>query len=48
MKEVIYLRINREIKEKLDMMALEENRSLNNYIVTILTKIVEEKEKEDN
>lgn len=44
MKEVIYIRIEKELKQKLDMYALEENRSLNNYIVTLLKKYVEEKE----
>lgn len=43
MKEVIYIRIDKEIKQKLDMLALQENRSLNNYIVTLLTKFIEEK-----
>lgn len=46
MKEVIYIRIDKEIKQKLDMLALKENRSLNNYLVTLLTKFVEEKEKD--
>lgn len=44
MKEVIYIRIDKEIKQKLDMLALKENRSLNNYLVTLLTRIVEESE----
>ena len=47
MKEVIYIRIDKEIKQKLDMLALKENRSLNNYLVTTLTKIVEESEKKN-
>lgn len=45
MKEVIYIRIDKEIKQKLDMLALEENRSLNNYLVTLLTKFVEKNKK---
>lgn len=45
MKEVIYVRIEKELKQKLDMLALQENRSLNNFIVTLLTKYIEEKEK---
>lgn len=45
MKEVIYIRIDKEIKQKLDMLALKENRSLNNYLVTLLTKVVEENDK---
>ena len=40
-KEVIYIRIDRSVKEKLDMIALEEDRSLNNLVVRILTKHVE-------
>lgn len=43
---IITLRTSEEIKKKLDMLALKENRSLNNYITTILIKHVEEKEKE--
>lgn len=42
---IITLRTSEEIKKKLDMLALEENRSLNNYIMTILIKNIEEKEK---
>ena len=45
---IITLRTNEEIKKKLDMLALKENRSLNNYIITVLLKHIEEKEKEDN
>lgn len=45
---IITLRTNEEIKKKLDMLALKENRSLNNYIITVLIKHIEEKEKEDN
>lgn len=45
---IITLRTNEELKQKLDMLALKENRSLNNYIVTILMKHIEEKEKEEN
>ncbi len=48
MKDIIYVRIDKEIKQKLDMLALKDNRSLNNYLVTLLTKFVEEKEKEDS
>lgn len=47
MKEVIYIRIEKEIKQKLDMLALKENRSLNNYLVTLLTKIAEKEEKDE-
>ena len=41
---IITLRTNEEIKIKLDKIALEENRSLNNLINTILIKYLEEKE----
>ena len=44
-KDIIYVRIDRSIKEKLDMIALDEDRSLNNLVVRILTKHVEEYEK---
>lgn len=42
---IITLRCSEELKQKLDMLALKENRSLNNYIITLLIKHVEEKEK---
>ncbi len=45
---IITLRTNEEIKKKLDMLALKENRSLNNYIMTILIKHIEEQEKKTN
>lgn len=45
---IITVRINEEIKKELDRLALEENRSLNNYIVNLLTKHVENKKKESN
>lgn len=41
--EIITLRTTEEIKQKLDMIALEENRSLNNLIETILIKYIEER-----
>ena len=41
-KDVIYVRIEEELKKELDMIALEENRSLNNLVVTILIKYLEE------
>lgn len=40
---IITLRTNEEIKKELDMIALEENRSLNNLIITILLKYLEER-----
>ena len=45
---IITLRTNEEIKKKLDMLALKENRSLNNYIMTILIKHIEEQETKSN
>lgn len=44
---IITLRTNEEIKKELDKRALEENRSLNNYIMTILIKYLEENKKKD-
>lgn len=44
---IITLRVPEELKQKLDMLALKENRSLNNYLNTVLIKLVEQKEKED-
>lgn len=45
---IITLRTSEEIKQKLDMLALKENRSLNNYIVTILIKHIEQIEKKES
>lgn len=42
---IITIRTNEEIKRELDRLALEENRSLNNFINTILIKFLEEKKK---
>ena len=45
---IITLRTSEELKKQLDMLALQENRSLNNFINTILLKYVEEeKNKKD-
>lgn len=44
-KDVIYVRIDEDLKKKLDMIALEENRSLNNLIVWILMKYLEMKKR---
>lgn len=44
---IITLRTSEEIKRQLDMLALKDNRSLNNYIVNILIKHLEEQKKED-
>jgi len=38
---IITLRVSEEIKQKLDRLALEENRSLNNLISTILIKYLD-------
>lgn len=49
-KEIIFVRIDEDIKQKLDMIALEEQRSLNNLVVYILTNYIkkyEEQKKED-
>lgn len=43
---IITIRTNEEIKKELDKLALEENRSLNNFINTILIKYLEEKKNE--
>ncbi len=42
---IITLRTNEEIKKELDNIALEQNRSLNNLIITILMKYLEEHKK---
>ena len=44
-KEIIYVRIDEDIKKELDMLALEEQRSLNNLVVFILTKYLENTKK---
>ena len=46
-KDVIYVRIDEDLKKQLDMIALEENRSLNNLIVTILMRYLDNRNKED-
>lgn len=45
MKDVIYVRIEKELKQKLDMIALEQDRSLNNLVTRILKEFVEKQEK---
>ena len=40
---IITIRTNEEMKKELDKLALEENRSLNNFINTILIKYLEDK-----
>ncbi len=44
-KDVIYVRIDEELKKELDMIALEEQRSLNNLVVYILSKFLKEYKK---
>lgn len=44
-KDVIYVRVDEQLKKDLDMIALDEQRSLNNLVVRVLTKFVEEKKK---
>ena len=45
---IITLRVSEELKKDLDMLALKENRSLNNYLNTVLIKFVEEQKKRTN
>lgn len=44
---IITLRTNEEIKKELDKIVLEENRSLNNLVVTIFVKYLDERNKKD-
>ena len=39
--------ISKEAKEKLKLLALKDNRTLSNYITTLLNDHVKEKEKEE-
>ncbi len=43
---IITLRTHEDIKKELDMLALKENRSLNNLVNTILMKYLEENKKD--
>ncbi len=43
-KDVIYVRIDEDLKQKLDMIALEEQRSLNNLVVWILSNFIDSRE----
>lgn len=45
-KDIIYVRIDEQLKKELDMIALEEQRSLNNLVVYVLGKFVENKKSE--
>lgn len=38
--------ISKEVKEKLKLLALKDNRTLSNYITTLLTKHIKEREEE--
>ncbi len=42
-KEIIYVRIDEDLKKELDMIALEEQRSLNNLVVWILNKYLNQR-----
>lgn len=44
----IVVRIDKELKEKLQEIATKDERSLSNYIRLVLKKVVEEKEKDAN
>ncbi len=44
---IITVRTSEEVKKDLDMIALNENRSLNNLIVTILLKYLDNYKKEN-
>lgn len=46
-KDVIYVRIDEDLKQELDNLALEENRSLNNLVVYILKRYLEQIKKEN-
>lgn len=46
-KDIIYVRIDEEIKKKLDFLALEDNRSLNNLVVKILTDFANKNYKDE-
>ena len=39
------LTISKELKSKLEVIAKQENRSLNNLIITILKNFIDEREK---
>lgn len=41
------LRLNEDLKKELDKLALEQNRSLNNLITTILLQYLDQLKKED-
>ena len=40
---IMTIRLDEETKKELDRLALEDNRSLNNYVLNILKKHIEEK-----
>ena len=41
------LRLSEDLKKELDKLALEQNRSLNNLIMTIILQYLEQLKKED-
>ncbi len=41
------LRLSEDLKKELDKLALEQNRSLNNLITTIILQYLEQLKKED-
>ncbi len=45
-KTRILVNVPIELKEKIELEAQKENRSISNYIVNILIKLLEEKEEE--
>ena len=45
---IITLRTKEEIKKELDIIAKKENRSLNNLVMTILIKYLEQYNKQEN
>lgn len=48
MKEVIYLRLEKSLKQKLDQLAQKDDRSLNNFIIQILRNYVENSPLKEN
>jgi predicted transcriptional regulator len=43
-ESVITFRVQEELKKKIEAIAKKDNRSLSNYLVTLLEKIVKESE----
>ena len=36
--------IDKELKKKIEQLALKDNRSFNNFVITVLEELVKEKE----